>query len=63
MVKEFLYHIVIKSVSFLFDVFNLCHLLYLFFKDNTEWANETPSKLWKKITEEVSEYFDYKLDW
>lgn len=30
--------------------------------DNTEWANETPSKLWKKITEEVSEYFDYKLD-
>ncbi|XP_062583916.1 clustered mitochondria protein homolog isoform X1 [Saccostrea cucullata] len=30
--------------------------------DNTEWVNETPSKLWKKITEEVSEYFDYKLD-
>lgn len=63
MVKEFLYYIVIKLVFFLFDVFNFCYLLYLFFKDNIEWVNEIFFKLWKKIIEEVLEYFDYKLDW
>lgn len=62
MVKEFLYYIVIKLV-FYFFFFYFCNLLYLFFKDNIEWVNEMFFKLWKKIIEEVLEYFDYKLDW
>jgi len=28
-----------------------------------EWASETPKSLWKKISDEVEEYFAFKLDW
>ena len=30
--------------------------------DNTEWVNETPKTLWKKIVDEVQDYFRYTLD-
>ncbi|XP_060599654.1 clustered mitochondria protein homolog [Ruditapes philippinarum] len=30
--------------------------------DNTEWVNETPKSLWKKIIDEVDEYFHYTLE-
>jgi protein TIF31 len=33
------------------------------FTDNTEWVNETPKTLWKKIVDEVQDYFRYTLDW
>lgn len=30
--------------------------------DNIEWASETPKSLWKKIVEEVQDYYGYKLE-
>ncbi|CAH1800862.1 unnamed protein product [Owenia fusiformis] len=30
--------------------------------DGTEWLQETPKSLWKKIAQEVYEYYDYKVD-
>ena len=31
--------------------------------DNNEWAAELPKTLWKKIVDEIQEYYDYKLEW
>jgi len=30
--------------------------------DNVEWASETPKTMWTKVTEEIQEYYSYKLD-
>ena len=31
--------------------------------DNTEWVLDTPKSLWKKIVDEVAEYYGYTLEW
>ena len=38
-------------------------IMVFVFTDNTEWVNETPKTLWKKIVDEVQDYFHYTLDW
>ncbi|XP_076108717.1 clustered mitochondria protein homolog [Mytilus galloprovincialis] len=30
--------------------------------DNTEWVNDTPKTVWKKVVDEVQDYFQYTLD-
>ncbi|XP_052075610.1 clustered mitochondria protein homolog [Mytilus californianus] len=30
--------------------------------DNTEWVNDTPKTVWKKVADEVQDYFQYTLD-
>lgn len=30
--------------------------------DNTEWVNDTPKTIWKKVVDEVQDYFQYTLD-
>lgn len=30
--------------------------------DNVEWTSETPKSLWKKIVDEVQEYYGFKID-
>ncbi|ESO91745.1 hypothetical protein LOTGIDRAFT_233341 [Lottia gigantea] len=32
------------------------------FADNTEWMNETPKSLWKKIIDEAQDYYHYTLE-
>jgi len=31
--------------------------------DNLEWLSESPRSLWKRIVDEVSDYYGYKLEW
>lgn len=35
----------------------------MFFAVQIEWATESPKSLWNKITHEVKEYYNFKLDW
>lgn len=42
----------------LFWVFSL-----LAYADNTEWVSDTPKSLWKKIVDEVEDYYGYTLEW
>ncbi|XP_064613214.1 LOW QUALITY PROTEIN: clustered mitochondria protein homolog [Liolophura sinensis] len=36
--------------------------IFCWFSDITEWLSETPRSMWKKISDEVKEYFHYNLD-
>ena len=40
----------------------LCSTIRVNFADNLEWASEQPKTLWKKIADEVLEYYGYTLE-
>ena len=31
--------------------------------ENSEWVSESPKSLWKKIVDEVDDYYSYTLEW